>query len=274
LLDPVRLPDSFLAAQAKNPIVYNTRYQQNPGAGGEGNLVKEAWLHQTDILPKVYDQMITVWDLSFGDSPTATYSVGLVIGIREGNYYVIDMIRKKMAVPEQLDGIREFKVKYPNAQIGVEKRANGNAAMSLLEREISNIYAFQPRLFGGSKEQRLSAILPYLRDKLVHIYSPFKVDTTVHIDYDVETIVSELTAFPLGANDDIVDCLAYGIQWLAQYGKESTAIVTKGLDLVIPEMGIDNDIQLRVDSLYVAEPAYDYSIFGDIMSRDYIEDLF
>lgn len=274
LLDPVRLPEHFLAAQAKNPIIYNTRYQQNPGAGGEGNLVKADWLQQTDKLPANYDQMITVWDLSFGDSATSTYSVGLVIGIKEGHFYIIDMIRGRMAVPEQVDSIRKLKEKYPRSQIGIEKRANGNAALSLLEREIHNIYAFQPRLFGGSKEQRLSAVLTYMRDKLVHIYAPFKVDTTVESDYDADTIMSELTAFPLGANDDIVDCIGYGIQWLAQYGKETTAIVTRGLDIVIPELGLSNELTLRSESLDTPEGGYDYSIFGDIMSRDYIQDLF
>ena len=275
LLDPVRLPDSFLAAQAKNQIIYNTRYQQDPESSGDGNMVQKEWIVEIDKLPTVFDQMITVWDLSFGDSPKSSYSVGVVLGSREGKYYCIDMIRDRMEVPEQVDAIRTLKDKYPKAQIGVEKRANGNAAISLLRREIHDIYAFQPRLFGGSKEQRLSATLPYFRDKLVHVYSPFTVDVSRHLTYDADIIIKELVAFPLGDDDDIVDCFGYGLQWLAEFGKENMAIITGGHDLILPDEMGGSEIYLK-GSEYRGDEIlneFNYDMFGGNSSRSSVMDL-
>lgn len=279
LLDPVRLPDSFLQAQAKNPLIYNTRYQQNPGAGGDGNLVQKDWIVEVDKLPIAFDQMMTVWDLSFGESATSSYSVGLVLASKDGKYYIIDMIRGKMEVPEQVDSIRKLKKKYPKSHVGVETRANGNAAISLLKREISDIYPFQPKLFGGSKEQRLSAVLPYMRDKKFHVYAPFVETDKVELSYDSDLIIKELLAFPLGTHDDIVDCVGYGLQWLAEYGQEATAIISRGQDIIIPDVGIDSKMELRQSIQYRddMQSPFDYSIFTDndqIPGRDYINTLF
>lgn len=275
LLDPVRLPDSFLAAQAKNQIIYNTRYQQNPTADGGGNMIQKDWIVEVDKLPTVYDQMLTVWDLSFGDSPKSSFSVGLVLGVREGRFYCIDMIRDRMEVPEQVDSIRALKEKYPRSQIAVEKRANGNAALSLLKREINDIYAFQPRLFGGSKEQRLSATLPYFRDKLVSVYSPFTVDLSRHSTYDANVIIDELISFPLGAEDDIVDCFGYGLQWLAEFGKENMAIITAGKELILPDEMGGVDIYLRGHEYKQDEyfGQFEYEMFGGNTSRSSLIDL-
>lgn len=276
LLDPVRLPDSFLVAQAKNALIYNTRYQQDPGTSGDGNLVQKEWIVETTALPKTYDRMITVWDLSFDDAPTSSYSVGLVIGYGESKFYIIDMVRKQMAVPDQVDSIRHLRDKYPGSQIAIEKRANGSAALSLLEREIHNIYSFQPRLFGGSKEQRLSAVLPYMRDKQVIYYSPLDHDATDHTEpsYAFSEISRELLGFPIAGTDDIVDCIAYGVQWLAQFGQETTTMVTNGQQILLPDLLAQSTIDLRFEAPKESTDDFNYQIFGDVMSKDYINTLF
>jgi hypothetical protein len=235
LLDPHRLPDSFLSAQAKNPIIYNTRYQQDPTATGDGNLIKEEWLIETDARPINYSTMMTVWDLSFNESPTSSYTVGLVLCKMDDKYYIVDMYRNKCSIPEQLDAIRKLKKKYPKSRIGIEAKANGHAAMSLLEREINNIYAFDPRKFGGSKEQRLGSILTYFRDKKIVIYNPFQTDLKLETTYDPAAIKAELKSFPIGSHDDIVDCIAYGVQYLAEFGNESVGFITKGAKIKIAE---------------------------------------
>lgn len=241
LLDPVRLPDEFLLTQSKNVLVYNTRYQQDPEAGGDGNLVKSEWIRESDVKPNNYSVMITVWDLSITETPEADYTVGLVICKFGDEYHIIDMWRKQCEIPEQIDAIKKMKKKYPKSIVGIEAKSNGHAAMSMLQRDIQNIYAFEPRKFGGHKEQRLGAILQYFRDKKVVIYNPFKPDPKVEKTYDPEAIKKELKAFPLAAHDDIVDCIAYGINYLAEYGQESTAVITKGSKIALfDEDYIDN----------------------------------
>lgn len=233
LLDPVRLPDEFLATQAKNMLIYNTRYQQDPEAASEGNLIKDEWLRESDAKPNNYSVMITVWDLSITDAPESNYTVGLVMCKFGDEFHIIDMWRKQCSIPEQIDAIRKLKKKYPKSIVGVEARANGHAAMGMLRRDIQNIYSFEPRKFGGHKEQRLGATLQYFRDKKVVIYNPFKPDLRVEPTYDPEVIKKELKSFPLANNDDIVDCVAYGINYLAEYGQENTAVITNGSKIAL-----------------------------------------
>jgi len=273
LLDPIRLPEEFLVIQAKNSIVYNTRYQQDPESSRDGNLIKYDWIKEVDFKPTNYSVMITVWDLSITDEPTSNYTVGLVICKFNEDYYIIDMWRNRCEIPEQIDAIRKLKKKYPNSLIGIEAKANGRAAMSMLRREIPNIYAFEPKKFGGGKEQRLGAVLQYFRDKKVCIYNPFSPDLKVEPTYDPEIIKKELKSFPLGTDDDIVYCVAYGINYLAEYGQENMAMITKGEKINIFEsdqLSIKRQLNaiLKID----ATDIYDFNE-DTIPSREYLQDL-
>lgn len=259
LLDPVRLPDEFLVTQAKNPKIYNTRYQQNPDAEGDGNLLKAEYIVERDRKPHKFTALITVWDLSFTDAPESTYTVGLVVGKYEDEYHVIDMFRDKCAIPEQLDAIRKLKAKYPSAVVGVEKKSNGHAAMSLLEREIKDIYGIEPRLFGGKKEQRFDSIIPYFRDRKIIIYNPFHVDIFVEDTFNSDIIKKELKAFPIGKYDDIVDCLSYAVQWLAEYGAESQGIITGGQKIQLADEDFIDKYKSKSYNIFNPDDLFDSS---------------
>lgn len=271
LLDPIRLPDSFLAQQAKNPKIYNTRYLQNPDASSEGNLLQATWIRESDRKPHKWSSMYTIWDLAFTDSPTSTYTVGLVICRFQNEFHMVDMFRKQCDIPSQLDAIRNLKNKYPSSIIAVEKRANGHAAMSLLRREIKNIYAIEPRLFGGSKEQRFDSVLPYFRDRKVFIYNPFKPDTSLEDTYDPEEIKKELKAFPVGQYNDIVDCVAYGIQLLAEKGQEAEAMISNGEKMKISDEDFISS-KRRETGFYSASFNLD-DMWDSIPSRSDIQDI-
>lgn len=279
LLDPERLTDEFLHAQSKDKITYNTRYQQNPSATADGYFIKDEWLQEINTLPIKFHKLITVWDLSITENPTSSYTVGLVVGRYDKNFYIIDMWRNQCEIQDQLDGIRLFKCKYPKNVIGIESRANGHAAMSMLNREIKDIYRIEPRLFGGSKEQRLSSVVDYFRNKRVFIYNPIaKQDIDyLHDTYDVNAIKSELKSFPLGKYNDIVDCASYGIQYLAEYGNESLAVVTQGKRISYTEedYAIEQAIDRGKINQYLGkDDTYDYEIFLDqIPSRDFINTI-
>lgn len=277
LLDPYRLPDEFLETQAKNPIIYNTRYQQNPDATEDGNVLKAEYIIQRDYIPNSFTALMTSWDLSISDNPTSCYTVGLVVGKYEDEYWVLDMIRKQIEIPEQLDAIRKLKTKYPRATIGIEAKANGKPAMSLLRREIKDIYAFEPRLFGGDKESRFNAIIPYFRDKKILIYnpSPFKNLADVHSkrvenDYSADEIIKELKSFPIGRSDDIVDALSYAVQWLAEYGAVSEGMITKGERIILTDddyVSRNRSTEHQLFNRILYNPL-DYYLSSNIPSRD------
>lgn len=275
LLDPIRLPDSALDLQ--DPIIYNTRYQQNPSAMTEGNFWRADWIEITRNRPQHYDELVTVWDLSFTNEPTSSYSVGLVMGLHEGKYYVVDMWRKKATIPDQINGIRKMKAKYPKATVAIEKRAGGYAAQSTLEREIPGIVMLNPQVYGGSKEQRLGAVTYIGKNKQFIIYDPpeyldnnYKRRENLEPDYDANVIKQELLSFPIGAYNDIVDCISYGLQYLAQWGINTTAMITRGERIKLTD---EDFLMDSPNKQYIPELYNPYTIFADIPSREELTDI-
>lgn len=261
LLDPIRLPEDFLLAQSKNPIVYNTRYQQDPQAGGIGNFILREWIQKTVDIPRKYDKIVTVWDLTFDELANDSYTAGTVVGKYESKYYILDMIHGKMDIIAQVNAIRRLKEKYKESVIAVEKRANGSAAMTFLKRELLNVEPLEPRHFGGSKEQRMASVLDYFSNKLVYIFD----DTLLpnghqwhepELEYDVELILKELTSFPLGTFKDICDTVAYAISYLAVYGQGSEAMITGGKRITIA----DEDYYSSLEKYEKGENISDYML--------------
>lgn len=273
LMDPIRLPDEFLLTQAKDPILYNTRYQQNPEASTDGNMVHGDWLVETDTRPYNPSTLITVWDLPFTDEENSTWCVGLVVAKKEDEFHIIDMWRKKANGPDQIDAIKYMAAKYPDSLIGVEDKANGSSAMATLHREIPNIYPFKPALFGGSKQERLSAVLKYFRDKKVFMYSPFNEDPELEPTYKVSEITRELKSFPIGSSDDIVDALSYAIAYLAEFGGESIAMITKGIRIILSPDDVEGIPNYEQGKPISYDYKYDDYDFSNIPSKSDILDI-
>lgn len=265
LLDPIRLPDSFLAAQMKDIILYNTRYQQNPDATDGGNMVQTAWGKYIDVLPKTFESMYIVWDLAEVEGDKACFTVGSVFGRKNGLVYMIDMFRDKLEPDEISAAIKHMAKKYPTATVAIESRAGGKSQKSFLKREIPGIYLIEPGKYGGSKAERLASIMQYIKDGKFIIYEPFKTDPLLEEHYDVAIIKSELFSFPLAVTDDIVDTISYGVQILMDIGGDSQAVITRGETIKISEQDYLDEIILSK-----AGSGYDEFFYGDLPSRDYI----
>lgn len=266
LLDPIRLPSEFLDTQAKDPTIYNTRYQQNPVNTVTGNTIKREWLILNNERPPVDANLptLTVWDLSFTDNPESAYSVGGVFQLYNSVVHFVDMWRYRADIPAQLEGIRKMKSRYPNSIVGIEARANGQAAKAMLEKEIPGIIEFDPKLYGGSKEQRLAAVLPAIKDGKLNIYQPLKLDTALESSYDYNQILKELLGFPLAKYDDIVDVLAYAMQYFSINNQTTIGLITKG-----------EKIQLSEEDFYARLETPDpFNIFDGMFNKSQILDLF
>lgn len=238
LMDPVRLPEEFLFGEEKDEVLFNTRYQQNPQGIGEGNLVKKEELDRNRIIKTTnkYDFMLTVWDLNTTDSPTSTYTVGAVLGLTSGgDIELLDMFREICDITKQQEIVHEFKKKYPQSAIGVEKKANGAAILTKIRERYQEheVIEFDPRVYGGSKLQRFAACVSTITSNKFKIYDPRLDDSSLHPTYDVETIIDEMHKFPLSKYNDIVDALAYGLLYLDRVDVTQMLIITGGKQISI-----------------------------------------
>lgn len=221
LLFPARFNEVAVAElklSLKTSTNVSAQLQQEPVPPG-GGLVKEKYLRTYITEPKKYDTIITSWDLASGEETSSgSYSVGLVIGKLAFDYYVLDMFRGRVEFPRQLDAMRNLSTKYPAARTHlIEGKASGTATRSVLRNEISGLVLIDPRagINGGSKEERLEACL--FQFEAGHVVIPD--ETLIRAQEWRKAFIEEVTTFPSGSSDDIVDALTQALNWLQSKGR-------------------------------------------------------
>jgi len=261
LLDGVRLSDSFLIEQEKNPIIYQTRYQQDPDLSNDTNFFLADYWQTTPFKNISREQQVIVWDLSFTDSPKSTYTVGLVMELYQDNYYVVDMYRKLADPTMQVEAVERMYRKYPYAITAIELKANGHSVVNTLETRVPKILKLEPRHYGGSKSQRFGSIMHLCKSKKVWFYAPNMIDSKLEPDYYVEDIQKELTGFPLFQHNDIVDCFSYGLQVLQQFSGDNTLMVTGGEQMKVSDADWD-----RKPTIYDVSQDHMLDVYVDALS--------
>lgn len=190
---------------------YSAQYQQEP-APREGGIIKNSYFRYYHAYYQEYDIIIQSWDMAIRDTAAADYSVGQVWGKKGGNIYLLDQVREKMGIVEQIRHIVRLKDKFPTTRaILIEAAATGVPVMEMLKNKISGIIAIPPKEYGKGKEERLNACIPEFESGNVFFPHPT-------IAPWVNTIVEELLLFPKANHDDTVDACAQALNWLAHKG--------------------------------------------------------
>ena len=187
-------------------------YQQRP-APAEGGIFKRHWWKEYTQLPQRINRLIQVWDCSFKDLKTSDYCVGGVFALSGSDCYMVDLVRAKYDFPETIKAIRALKAKYPHTQeIYIEDKANGTAVIQTLKSEIVGIVPISPT---EGKESRAYAVSNIIESG--HVYLLKSAEWLAAALY-------ELSVFPNGANDDIVDVIVYALRKL--YTHNTSTVVS------------------------------------------------
>lgn len=183
---------------------WNALYQQRP-APDEGTIVKKTWWQYYLERPKKFDQIVQSWDLTFTNSKTSDFVVGVVLGKVGASIYLLDMIRDRLSFTESIAAFKKLSLKWPEATAKyVEQTANGYALIDTLKKEIPGIIAVKPT---SSKIARVNAVAPKIEAGNCFLPSP-------SIAPWMALVLDEWSNFPAGANDDIVDAMSQGISKL------------------------------------------------------------
>ena len=142
-------------------------------------------------------------DLATSTKQTADYTVFTAFAhdTSENKLFVVDMLRKRMEAPDIIPAMKKFYKKNNLEWIGVEKAGFQLSIVQFARRE-----GLQVRELKADKDKR-SRAMP-LSAKLESGQVFFPDDPMVDWVHEAER---ELLTFPLGAHDDIVDTLAYGV---------------------------------------------------------------
>jgi len=179
---------------------FNALFQQRP-APPAGGLFKRSWWQFYREAPK-FERVIASWDLTFKEGPKNDFVVGLVIGQRGAEFYILDCIRQRMDITETLPAIINTSQKWKLHANLVEDKANGPAVISLLRSRVPGLLPVEPR---GGKFSRASSISPLVEAS--QVFLPQRSHWTA-------AFVEEHAAFPNTKHDDQVDALSQGLSWL------------------------------------------------------------
>lgn len=178
---------------------FSAQFQQNP-LPAEGSLIKAAWLqHRYEKPPcrENFESVIMALDAAAKTGISNDFSAIVVLGATAAEFYVLDVIRRRVEYPELLRlVIAAFEYHRPTA-VYVEDTSNAIALIQQLRRD--SALPIVPVRARGSKISRVEGITGILEaDKvLLPKEAPW-----------LEDFERELLGFPNGKHDDQVDAFA------------------------------------------------------------------
>jgi predicted phage terminase large subunit-like protein len=188
--------------RALSERTFVSMYQQRP-APADGGLFKRSWWKTWVQLPHRIDRLIMVWDCSFKDLQTSDYVVGGIFAKSGTDSYMLDMVRGHWDFPETVKQIKALSKRYPHCQEKfIEDKANGTAVIQTLKNEIVGIVPINPT---ESKESRAYSVSFIVESG--HVFLPAQSQWT-------DIALAELSVFPNGVNDDIVDVVVHALRKL------------------------------------------------------------
>ena len=161
------------------------------------------------------------WDATFKGTDSSDYVVGQRWALQGKRRFLIDQSRGRRSFTDTLKVMREWNSpdklgsKWVYEKL-IEDAANGPAIIDVLKEEQDGIKPITPK---SSKESRARAITPEVEGKFVYLPHPDMPG------YEwVRDLVSELRAFPNGANDDQVDAFTQALNHARQSGEASITV--------------------------------------------------
>jgi predicted phage terminase large subunit-like protein len=188
--------------RANSERTFVSLMQQRP-APAEGGLFKRTWWRYWKQLPQRIDRLILVMDCTFKGISTSDYVVAGIFAKSGTDTCFVDMIRGKWDFPETINQLKTFLRRYPYVQEKyIEDKANGQAVIDTLKKEIVGLIPITPH---ESKESRAYSISNIVESG--HVYLPENTNWK-------DIALMELSVFPNGVNDDIVDIVVYALMKL------------------------------------------------------------
>lgn len=197
---------------ARNAFTAESLYQGRP-TPRSGGLFKREYMQHYAADPRRMAQtcseiLISV-DASFKRSSGSDYVAALVLGRRDNEYFLLDEIHDRMDYPETKRALRALAAKWPRASILIETKANGEALVSELRRELNRVIGFSPT---DSKESRAQLAADSFEAKQVWLPSPAYAPW-------IGDFIEDFTGFPGRAHDDRIDAFSQAmIRWTKNGG--------------------------------------------------------
>ncbi|CAB4122672.1 Archaeophage PsiM2, terminase large subunit [uncultured Caudovirales phage] len=185
---------------------WNAQYMQSP-VSEEGSLIKGQWWNFWDKAPPKCEFIIQAWDTASRTTQRSNYSVCTTWGIfyneEKGcaNIILLDCWRDKVEFPElKRQALSLYREWEPDSCV-IEQKSAGEALITEFRRMGLYVEDYTPTRGDGDKVARVNAITDIFASGVVY---------TLNRDW-TPMVLEEAQAFPMGANDDIVDTIAMAL---------------------------------------------------------------
>ena len=201
--------DDFTKIRRKmGPYAFASQYLNDPFPPGDADFKRE-WFkyYETSDLKGADLNRYTLIDPAISLEKTADYTGVVTVGIDNfQNVYILDIVRDRLKVNELNNLIFQQYERWHPLEIGIEDVAFQRALRYSLKQEEEKRKRWLPivelKPYARSKDQRIKGLQP--------LYANGKVLHNKELVYNVY-LEDELTRFPNGKHDDLVDALAYSL---------------------------------------------------------------
>lgn len=175
--------DNFAAQYMQSPIPLANSILTYEDISWYGNISRPA------------DYIVQSWDTAIKTSAKSDYSVCTTWAVIGSEYYLLDIIRQKMAYPELKTKVRAIYEEFKAKIVLIEDKGSGQSIIQDLRAEgISCIVPIKPKL---DKITRFASVVPLFQSGIVKI--PKYMDSAA---------LKELVSFPNSEHDDLVDSVS------------------------------------------------------------------
>ena len=181
-------------------------YQQEPIPTG-GNIIKRPWLRYYEAEPEEFLRLVSSWDLAYTKEETSSYTVGLLWGELDRDYYLLDAVRAKWDWGGLQRRIVEVESRWDANHMIIENTATGKAIWEDLRRTTD----LRPILMTSRLDKKARLEAQAARFEAGRVLLPIEADW-------LQEYEKELLAFPNGSYDDQVDATSQALHFLTGKG--------------------------------------------------------
>ncbi len=200
LLDPVRFPKEAWEKFKQDTTQYAIagQYQQRP-APREGGIFKRAWFEFVPAVP-AGAQYVRGWDLAASLSETAAYTAGVLLALKDGVYYVVD-VRRERGSPGDVERLLRNTATHDGGDVRISiPQDPGQAGKSQVQAFAKLLAGFDVRFSpeSGDKQDRAMPVSAQAEVGNIKI---------VRGDWNAD-FMDEVCSFPNGTYKDQTDALS------------------------------------------------------------------
>lgn len=209
----------LLKWQRNDPVSFASQYLSSP-IDLAGNELKREWLNFYDFnnKPEGFEKILAFIDPAVSLSSTADYFVLTVGGLLNQTVYVLDMIRTRAPLEQQLNIIRGAKTLWKVNEIIIEATGQQRYLLQYVQQ-----YAFE--LFGleaqfapigipdrqwsmSNKATKFSTLAGHFNSKRILLPGTLNEDDILIPLPKFNVFIDEWITFPEGLHDDTIDSLS------------------------------------------------------------------